>query len=43
MSAKKRSKTKKWVTTSIIMIAVVGIAAYFLMRPAHTSYVVCGQ
>ena len=38
MSAKKRSKTKKWVTISIIMIAVVGIAAYFLTRPARTSY-----
>lgn len=38
MSAKKRSKTKKWVTISIIMIAVVGIAAYFLTRPVRTSY-----
>jgi len=38
MSTKKRSKTKKRITISIITILVVGIAAILLMRPTPTSY-----
>lgn len=38
MSAKRKSKTKKWVTISIITMVVVGIAATLLMRPKPTPY-----
>jgi len=38
MSAKKKSKSKKWIAISIITIAAAGIAVTLLMRPAPTSY-----
>lgn len=38
MSAKRKSKTKKWIAISIITIVLVGIAATLLMRPTPTSY-----
>jgi HlyD family secretion protein len=38
MSAKRKSKTKKWIIISIIMIVVIGIAATLLMRPKSIPY-----
>jgi len=38
VSAKRRSKVKKWIPLGIIAIIVVGVAASFLTRPASISY-----
>jgi len=38
MSAKRKSKTKKWITIGIIAIAVIGIAVALFMQPTKTSY-----
>jgi HlyD family secretion protein len=38
MNSKKKSKAKKWITISILMIIVVGIGAALLMRPVSTNY-----
>ncbi|MHB8128309.1 MAG: efflux RND transporter periplasmic adaptor subunit [Mobilitalea sp.] len=38
MRSKKRSKIKKWITISIVIIVVVGLGAAFLMRPTPTRY-----
>ncbi len=38
MSVKKKSKTKKRVIIAVIIIAVLGIAALWLMRPAREPY-----
>lgn len=38
MSAKRRSKARKWIPLGIITIIVAGVAASFLIRPASTSY-----
>jgi multidrug efflux pump subunit AcrA (membrane-fusion protein) len=38
MRNKKRSKIKKWITISIVIIVVIGLGATFLMRPKATLY-----
>lgn len=38
MNTQRKSKTKKRIITSIIIIAVVVTAARFILRPAHKSY-----
>jgi len=38
MRSKKRSKIKKWITISIVIIVVVGFGAAFLLRPTPTRY-----
>lgn len=38
MKIKKRSKTRKWITISILTIAILGIGTALIMRPARTSY-----
>ena len=38
MSAKRKSKKKKWITIGIVSVVIIGAATAFLLRPRVSAY-----